>query len=146
MPWIMLDRRMAAPDAFDSSRFHTARPGRTGEFPKRDRILTLGEFRRVYSRGFHASSERFGCYVLPRRPPASRLGLSVSRKFGKSHDRNRMKRHLREAFRCLRHGFPQPLDVILVPRRAGRGLPLGEVAREMDLLVRRALDMRRRRA
>ena len=130
---------------FDASRFHAARPGRTGRFGKQDRILNVGEFRRVYRQGFHASTPRFGCYVLPTRRNRSRLGLSVSRKYGKSHDRNRVKRLAREAFRRLRHEFPQRADVILVPRRAARGLPLALVAAEMDALVRQALAERRRR-
>ena len=57
-----------------------------------------------------------------------------------------MKRQLREAFRRLRQDLPPSLDVVLVPRRAAQGLPLGLVAAEMDTLVRRALADRRRRA
>ena len=56
-----------------------------------------------------------------------------------------MKRQLREAFRRLREEFPQSVDVILVPRRAARGLALGAIASDMDGLVRRALAQRRRR-
>jgi ribonuclease P protein component len=130
---------------FDAARFHATRPGRAGRFGKEDRLLTVGDYRRVYSRGYHASSPRFGCYVLPNRLPRSRLGLSVSRKYGKSHLRNRLKRQIREAFRRLRHDLPRGLDVVLVPRRAAQGLPLGLVAAEMDTLVRRALAERRRR-
>ena len=130
---------------FDASRFHQAHPGRTGRFTKRDRILTVGEFRRVYRNGFHASSPRFGCYVLATRRRRSRLGLSVSRKYGDSHVRNRMKRQLREAFRRLRHGFADPVDVVMVPRRAARGTPLGIVAADMDTLVVKALADRKRR-
>jgi ribonuclease P protein component len=123
---------------FDAARFHSPRPGAAGRFGKADRLLDVGEFRRVYGRGWHASSPRFGCYVLPNRLRRCRLGLSVSRKYGPSHVRNRMKRQLREAFRRLRQDLPPSLDVVL--------LPLGLVAAEMDTLVRRALADRRRRA
>ena len=125
--------------------FHSPRPGPTGPFGKRDRVLNVGEYRRVYRHGFHASTDRFGCYVLPSRRRVSRLGLSVSRKYGKSHLRNRMKRQLREAFRRLRHEFPETMDVVLVPRRAARGSTLDTIARDMAALTGRALRERRRR-
>jgi len=131
--------------AFDESAFHAARPAPAGPFSKRDRVLSVGEYRRVYRHGFHASTSRFGCYVLSTRRPRSRLGLSVSRKYGRSHLRNRMKRQLREAFRRLRTGFPHSVDVVMVPRRAAVGARLGAIAEDMDALVQRALRERKRR-
>lgn len=129
----------------EKGRLQTDRPARSGGFGKRDRILTVGHFRRVYQRGFHASSPRFGCYVLPSRRPTSRLGLSVSRKFGKAHHRNRIKRQLREAFRRLRDELPRPVDVVMVPRRGALGTPLDEIGRDLLRLVTTALRERRRR-
>lgn len=46
----------------------------------------------------------------------TRIGLSVSRKFGASVRRNRVKRVLREAFRLARDKIPAGMDLILIPR------------------------------
>ncbi len=120
-------------------------PDKTGPFSKRNRLLTLQHYRRVYVRGFHTTSNRFGCYVLPSPAPLSRLGISVSKKFGKAHERNRIKRQIRAAFRSERSSFPGRLDVVLVPRRGARGCSYETVVDEMHALMKRALSERKRR-
>lgn len=47
----------------------------------------------------------------------SRLGISASRRFGKSHERNRFKRLAREAFRLSIEKIPKGIDLHVRPRQ-----------------------------
>ncbi len=74
--------------------------------------------------------------VAPAPEETSRLGLVVSRKVGKAHDRNRVKRLLREYFRMRRQELLTPLDLVMVAKPGAAGLGLGEVSAELDRALR----------
>ncbi len=66
----------------------------------------------------------------------SRLGTVVSKKVSKrAHDRNRVKRLLREYFRTRRAEVAPPLDLVVVAKRGAPALGLAAVAEELDPLV-----------
>jgi ribonuclease P protein component len=48
--------------------------------------------------------------------PHSRIGLSVSRRFGSAVRRNKIRRLYREAFRLSKVELPVGLDLVIVPR------------------------------
>ncbi len=70
---------------------------------------------------------------MARAPGAeSRLGLAVSRKVGKAHDRARVKRLVREYFRHHRGRFASPVDLVVSAKPGAAALTLEALCRELD--------------
>ena len=85
-------------------------------FRPQERLRRRKEFDRVYQKGKRLYLPYLKILLLPNELGYTRLGLSVSRKFGKAVKRNRAKRILRELFRRHKKIFPASHDVVLVPR------------------------------
>jgi ribonuclease P protein component len=59
-----------------------------------------------------------------------RLGITASRKVGNAVQRNRAKRLLREAFRCIRTELPSGLDLVVIVRQGIGARTLDDVVAE----------------
>jgi ribonuclease P protein component len=76
------------------------------KFTKASRLLKSDDFRRVKKYGKRVIGQAAVFDLLSENFPYPRLGLTVSKHFGKAHDRNRFKRLVREAFRLSQHSLP----------------------------------------
>jgi ribonuclease P protein component len=85
-------------------------------FPKAARLLSGGQYRRVSREGKRLVATLFIAEYRLGSSARPRLGLTVSRKHGKAHERNRFKRLVRELFRTHAHLLPQTLEVNIIPR------------------------------
>ena len=86
-------------------------------FGKHERINEPLAFRRAFDRKKSASDGFLIVYGVENGLGFTRLGISVSRKkVRRAHDRNRVKRLIREAFRLNKESLPQGIDLIVVPR------------------------------
>ena len=75
--------------------------------PKSARLLKRKQFVYVQRTGRCCRTEQVTLRVVPSRYSNSRkVGITVSKKFGKAHQRNRFKRIVREAFMPVRANLP----------------------------------------
>jgi ribonuclease P protein component len=63
--------------------------------------------------------------------PLSRLGITVTRRYGAAHQRNRFKRLVREAFRHSYPRFQTTFDIIIRPRSQALTATLSDIQQEL---------------
>jgi ribonuclease P protein component len=105
-------------------------------FQAREHLRRPADFRKVYDRRRSASDACLLVYACSSGLPYSRLGLSVSRRFGNATCRNRWRRLCREAFRLTRHELPKGLDLILIPQ-SGHDVTLDQLKDSLRRLVQK---------
>lgn len=74
--------------------------------------------------------------ACPNQRLETRLGITVTRRYGKAHDRNRFKRIVREAFRIGRSQLLTGLDLNIRPRSAAHRAKTEDIMKELLHLLK----------
>ena len=94
-------------------------------------------FQRLYrSRG--QANSLLVLYARPNRLQANRVGLTVSKKLGKAHVRNRVRRRLREIYRLNEELFTPGWDIVVVARSGAVDAPFDKLTERYLSLARKA--------
>lgn len=99
-------------------------------FPKHNRLLKKFQFVRIFRFGKKYVGKYLIFEVLPNHKGTARLGLTVSRKFGKAFQRNRFKRLLREVFRLGNFSDTKGLDINVKPRKKAKEADFSQIREE----------------
>jgi len=126
-------QRAQTPHRLDSTQTSASlvRQGKLLAFPKSARLLARREFLFLQSRGKRRHCPHFVVVLYPARGEKSRLGITVTRRFGNAVARNRMKRLLREFFRAWRSEITPAYDIVIIPRVGAHTLQLTHIAEEL---------------
>lgn len=125
-----------------------ADPGRRrGErLAPEDRLRRRVDFLRCYRAGRRLHGPLATLHFVPNQLEHPRIGITASRKVGRSVVRQRLKRRIREVYRRWSHrGQLPPFDMVVHLKPAARAASFEELSQELRRLLRRLLDAARRR-
>ncbi len=117
-------------------------------FPRQLRLLTAGEFRRVFDHGpYKIHGKGLLALASDNSLGHPRVGLVFSKKnVRRAVDRNRLKRLVRESIRLQQHRLPA-VDIVILARRGVHELDNATLHRQLHGMWRRLeKDVRRQSA
>lgn len=93
------------------------------------------QFRVVYNRGKSVANKYLVLFVLKSKDDYNKLGVSISKKVGKSVARNRIRRLIKESYRALEKDVKTGYDMIVIARQPSNGAPFKEISRSVRHLL-----------
>ena len=95
----------------------------------------------IFRRLYHTKGVADGYLVLyarKNRLDVNRVGLTVSKKLGKAHVRNRTRRRLREVYRLNEGKFQPGWDIVVVARTKAVEAPFDKLTKSYLTLAKKA--------
>ncbi len=105
------------------------------------RLRKHADYQHAYANSRKRQSPSMSWFLAAHDPAATstpRIGLTAGKVLGKAHDRNRIKRRMREALRRHTDIFPADCDLILHPRRLVLTMDFGKLEAEIVRILQQA--------
>lgn len=104
---------------------------------KEYRVKRSQDFDNIIRKKQSFANRQFVIYYQKNNLEHMRLGISVSKKLGKAHDRNKLKRYVRESFKT-RKDFVKNYDIIIIVRAGAKELSFEEFGKSIDHVLKRS--------
>lgn len=95
----------------------------------------------IFQRLYRTSGQANGYLVLyarRNRTGTNRVGITVGKKLGKAHIRNRVRRRLREVYRLNEEQFQPGWDIVVVARTRAIDAPFDQLTKAYLTLAKKA--------
>lgn len=111
------------------------------------RLRRHADYQRAYAAGRRHSSATMSWFLAPQqaealpavlRPTGARAGLTVGKVIGKAHERNRIKRRMRDILRRHAEMLPAGCDLIFHPRRTVLAVEFAKLEAEVVRILQQA--------
>jgi len=111
------------------------------------RLRRHADYQRAYAASRKRQSASMSWFLAPQTatqagaadlPAGPRVGLTAGKVLGKAHERNRIKRRMREALRRHVNLLPAGCDLILHPRRVAMNLEFAKLEAEIVRILMQA--------
>ena len=97
------------------------------------------EFARVYRKGKYFTSKNLTLYVLSEKNNRRRIGITISKKaYGRSVDRNRIRRLVKESYRKLEGAIEANKDMVFVVRKSNEIPSFSIISEEVQYLLKQS--------
>jgi ribonuclease P protein component len=104
-------------------------------FPKASRLRFSKQYRLVNKQGEQRGGRLIQIQVRRGYCSDRKLGITVSRRYGKAIVRNRFKRLVREAFRLSQHDLPSHIHVNVRPFLLAKEAQMQDIRQELITLL-----------
>lgn len=101
------------------------------------RLKKQGDFDFVYEAKQSQANKYFICYFKKNEKLVPRFGFSISKKVGKAHERNLIRRRLGEIIRLELEYFKEGYDIIIIARKDVVGLSYLELKENFNKLMKK---------
>ncbi|ABV33359.1 ribonuclease P protein component [Pseudothermotoga sp.] len=106
-----------------------------------ERLRFSRDFDRVFRFGAVIQSELLTILYVGNDLEHNRIGVIVKRKFGKAHDRNKIRRWIKEIYRLKKHDLNKSFDIVVLPRKTlsdiFKDIPYEEFCKHLTDLLKR---------
>ncbi len=105
---------------------------------KKYKLRKNSEFQKVYKKGKNYWNKLIVMYVMKNGKDLTRVGFSLTKKYGNSVERNKIKRQMKEIYRLNSDKIVEGYDLIFIPKLTTKNVTYSDIENAMCGLLKRA--------